>query len=135
MFDDSTPHLGCRGFSKFWKILKNFKNCTFFPKFDFDDFWVDDAVFRYAEHNCAGQRAFGPFFEALGPFARFLEGKIKSKEKIIFKTIPRSFEHFFTHRMISQKDNNTEGRVKKWRNIEKMSEQITCWALKCHRMG
>jgi len=49
-------------------------------------------VFGYAEHNCAGQRALGLFFEALGPFLRFLEEKIKSKEKIVFKTISWPFE-------------------------------------------
>ena len=104
----------------------------FFPKFDFDDFWVDDGVFGYAEHNCAGQRAFGPFFEALGPFTRFLEGKIKSKEKITLKIISRPFELFFRHRMMSQKGNNTEGMVKKCRHNEIMSSKHTFWALNGH---
>ena len=57
---------------------------VFPPKLDFDDFWVYHLVFGYAEHNCVGQRALGILFEALGPFLRFLAGKIKRKEKIIF---------------------------------------------------
>ena len=104
------------------------------PKFDFDDFWVYNFVFGYAKHNCAGQRALGLFFEALGPFLRFLEGKAKRKEKIILKQSLSPLSNSVDMELYPKRTIILRVWLKN-AHIEKNLPKIIFWALKCQLGG